>query len=291
MKRLFIINPKSGTARDGDNLRFSINKHFPCADIIFTKRKGHAKELAANAVAQGYNQVIVSGGDGTINEVVQSLAGSETALGVIARGSGNGLARELGCPLDNYDLACKTILNAYEVRCDLGRANGEYFANLAGIGFEADIAFKFDRAAKSGKRGKLPYFTIGLKEFSSFKPPRVKVIYETGEEAVFFPLTMVFANGRQYGTNFKIAPHADLSDGLLDMVVVNNAGFFRLLLGFVNFFAEGLAPVKLTSARKVKKAVLNIEGPFYYHIDGEPRETRDSLTIEIMPGALKILMA
>jgi YegS/Rv2252/BmrU family lipid kinase len=290
MKRLFIINPKSGTARDSDNLITSINQYFPGADIVFTERKGHARELAAKAVTDGYKQVITAGGDGTINEAVQSLAGSEVALGVIARGSGNGLARELGAPLGNHDLACKAILNSREVRCDLGRANGEYFANLAGVGFEADIAAAFDEQGKTGARGKWPYFKIGAREFFNYKAPRVAVELDGGKTITLRPLTLAFSNGRQYGSGFKIAPKASFTDGLLDMVEIKNDNIMRLILGFPNFFKEGISPIKITKVQKIKKATIKIKGPFYYHIDGEPRQAKDLLEIEIAPAAISFLM-
>ena len=287
MKRLFIINPKSGKGSANKALQRAIEKYFPGAPVIFTERKGHAQSIAAQAVADGVQQLIVAGGDGTINEVVQSLAFSDTALGIIAKGSGNGLARELGCPLNNFDAACQNILNASAVSCDLGRAGADYFINLAGVGIEADIADKFD---KHGKRGMLPYFKIGARAVLNYKPPVTEVILDNKETKTLSPLTLVFANGRQYGSNFRIAPKASLRDGLLDMVIVEDANKFRLFLSLPNFFADGASPVKATKTHKIKKAEVKIKGSFCYHIDGEPKTAQDSLAIEIIPSAIKLLM-
>lgn len=289
-KMLFIINPKSGKGVSSDALAACVRAHFGAAQIVFTESKGHAMELAAKAAADGMEKVIVAGGDGTINEAVQGLVGSKTALGVIARGSGNGLARELGCPLNNFELACQNIANSKPILCDVGVAENEYFINLAGLGIEADIAHKFDEQGKSGARGKWPYFKIGAREVIKHTPKYLEVELDDGRFLSMSPLTLVFANGRQYGSNFKIAPQASLSDGYLDMVMVQNANPLRLLLSLPNFFAEGISPIKVTKTIKIKSAVVRCPGTFYYHTDGEPKQGKDALHISIKPASLYILM-
>ncbi len=289
MKRLIIINPKSGKGKGAGQLTAAIAKYLGDAVVKFTEYKGHAKELAACAVKDGFDQVIAAGGDGTINEVVQSLAFSNTALGVIPRGSGNGLAREFGMPLDNFEKACKTISTAAPSPCDLGKVDGVYFINLAGIGIEADIAHKFDEQGKSGSRGKWPYFKIGAQEMVSYKPLRLTVTAdgETFEES---PLTIVFANGKQYGSGFKIAHGASFSDGYLDMVIIPQANILKLALALPNFFKEHASPVNVIKTRRVKKAHIEANGSkILYHIDGEPQPAAMALDIEICEGAIKAL--
>ncbi len=289
-KMLFIINPKSGKGADASLLAGAVKNKFPSAQVVYTERKGHAKEIAAQAVKDGVQKVIVAGGDGTINEAVQSLAGTQTALGVIARGSGNGLARELGCPLGNFDLALENIKNSKPVLCDVGMAQGEYFINLAGLGIEADIAHKFDEQGKTGARGMWPYFKIGFNEVIKYTPKYLEINLDDGQFLSCTPLTLVFANGRQYGSNFKIAPQASLTDGYLDMVIVQNANPLRLLLSLPNFFVQDFSPIKVTKAIKVQKALVHCRGNFYYHIDGEPKQGKDTFEIEIKKSALNILM-
>ncbi|MDR0645813.1 MAG: diacylglycerol kinase family lipid kinase [Elusimicrobiota bacterium] len=289
MKRLFIINPKSGAKKKSKRLEEIIKKYFPQAHIAFTERKNHAKELAQKAAAEIYNQVIVAGGDGTINEAAQSLAGKQTALGVIALGSGNGFAREIGAPLDDFEAACKNILAARETSYDLGLANGEYFLNLAGLGFEADIAASFDEMGKTAKRGKWPYFKIGIKHFFSYKAPRARVEIDGSPSQNMNLITLVFSNGRQYGSGFKIAPLASFDDGLLDMVVVEKTNIFKILAGLPNFLKKDLTPVEIRKFYKIKKAVVYIDGSFNYHIDGEPRRAKEKLEISILPCYIKVL--
>lgn len=286
MKRLFIINPKAGKNNKSDELEKTIKTQFDSADIVFTKAAGHAKKLAADAVKQNYEQVIVAGGDGTINEAASSLIGTKTALGIIAFGSGNGLARETGCPLDNLQKACNNIYMAKPVLCDAGKANGEYFFNVAGIGLEATIAHAFARVQK---RGMLPYFKIGFEQILKYKAPQVEVWADDRSLIYLNPITLVFANGRQYGSNFKIAPNASLTDGKLDMVYVKKSPLWKLALGLPSFFKPGLRAVKITQARQIKKAVITSQGKFFYHLDGEPKEATDKLEIEILPKVIYLL--
>jgi lipid kinase, YegS/Rv2252/BmrU family len=288
MKRLFIINPKSGKNNRASELEQIIKTQFYDADIVFTKAAGHATKLVANAVKQNYEQVIVAGGDGTINEAASSLVGTKTALGVIAFGSGNGLAREIGCPLDNLQKACNNIYMAKPVLCDIGKANGEYFLNVAGIGLEATIAHAF---ANVKTRGMLPYFKIGFTQVLKYKAPKVEVWADDKSLIFLNPTTLVFANGKQYGSNFKIAPQASLTDGKLDMVYIEEQPLWKLALGFPNFFKPNFTSVKLTKSRTIKKAVITGQGKFVYHLDGEPKQATDKLEIEVLPKAIHLLIS
>lgn len=288
MKRLFIINPKSGKKLGGADLLNLIKAEFPEAQIVFTEYKGHARELAAQAARQGYEQVIIAGGDGTINETVQSLAFTDTVLGIIALGSGNGLARELGCPLGSLEERVKAIKNFTVKKYDLGCVNGEYFINLTGLGMEADIAAQFDNIGASGKRGKWPYFKIGFQSFFKYKAPGVSVKAD-GKEYKFKVLSLVFANGRQYGSNFFIAPKATFDDGLLDMTIIKKTNIFKLLLGLPSFFFPSCKIVSIADTYKIKEAEVNLPGKFSYHIDGEPKNAECGLKITVCPGAINIL--
>lgn len=288
MKRLFIINPKSGKNNKASELEQTIKTQFYDADIVFTKAAGHATKLAADAVKQNYAQVIVAGGDGTINEAAASLVGTKTALGIIALGSGNGLAREIGCPLDNLQKACNNIYMAKPVLCDVGKANGEYFLNVAGLALEATIAHAF---AKVKTRGIWPYFKIGFSQILKYKAPQVEVWVDDKNLVFLNPMTLVFANGRQYGSNFKIAPKASLTDGLLDMVSISEQPLWKIVLGLPNFFKPDLTSVNLAKTRRIKKATITAKDNFIYHLDGEPKKAVDKLEIEIVPKAIYLLIS
>lgn len=288
MKILFILNPKSGkTPADPERLAACIQTNFPGAEMRLTQAPGHAVQLAQEAARAGFDAAVAIGGDGTINETARGLAGTDTALGVIPRGSGNGFAREIGMPL-LFEEAVMRLQRAKAVTCDAGRANGELFLNLAGVGIEADIAWKFMEQGKTGKRGMWPYFKIGAKAALSYRPPVLEVTAD-GKQEKIAPVTLVFANGRQYGSNFKIAPQASLTDGLLDMVAVQNLPKWKLALAAPAFFTDKWRPFGVVKTGRVKHAVVRLPGPITYHVDGEPRRAQDELEIAVEPKALKVL--
>ena len=289
MKTLFIINPISGKLRrDPAQWQHPVLINFPQADIAFTQRPAHATELATQAVKDNYEQIFVVGGDGTINEVARALVGTQTALGIIPKGSGNGLARELGIPL-HYEDALAAMQKATVQACDVGKANDEYFFNLAGVGIEAEIARQFALHGQNGKRGMWPYFKLGAQTIFSYQPKTLRVQYN-GKEELISPLTLVFANGTQYGSNFKIAPRASLTDGHFDMVEVKNVSKCKLALAAPTFFSKTFRPIEVTRTQHTAHAVIRAEGEIVYHIDGEPRQTTGTLTISLIPQALKLLI-
>ncbi len=289
MKTFIIINPISGARRmDASALERAARINFPQADGAFTKHAGHATELAAQAVQNGYDQVIVAGGDGTVNEAARALVGTQTAMGIVPKGSGNGLARELGMPL-MYELAWTALQKAVPTACDVGQANGEYFFNLAGVGIEAEIAKMFAEHGQNGTRGKWPYFKLGAQALFSYQPKTLHVCYN-GKEEILTPLTLVFANGTQYGSNFKIAPRASLTDGLFDMVEVLPQSKWKLALAAPTFFSKTFRPLDVTRTQKTAQAVIKYDGEIVYHLDGEPKTVQNELTISLRPQALRLLV-
>ena len=292
MKIRFILNPHSGKLKGNaekiEKMAQAIVLNFPQADLCKTKAPKHATELAQEAAQEHFDAVVAIGGDGTINETARGLVGTETALGVLPNGSGNGFARELGMPL-TLEEGLVRLQHAAPVRCDAGRANGELFLNLAGVGIEAEIAWQFMEHGKNGKRGMWPYFKIGAKTVFSYQPKNLEVLAD-GKTEKLAPLTLVFANGRQYGSNFKIAPKASLTDGLLDMVTVYNAPKWKIALAAPSFFTDTWRPFGITATQHVKHALIHLPGEIVYHIDGEPRKTQDQLEMAVEPSALKVLL-
>lgn len=285
MKTLFIINPKSGAKKNNDEILNAVAVHFPDADVAFTEYPKHASILAAAGVRQHYDQIIAAGGDGTINEAASALVNTGLPFGVIPKGSGNGFSRMLGLPL-NPALAVQSLKTAKKIPCDIGKANENYFINLAGVGIEADIAAAF---AQSPRRGMWPYFKIGAKMFFSYKPKKLKVSHDKKTE-IMTPVTLVFANGTQYGSNFKIAPEADISDECLDMVEVKNVSRFKLAMAAPFFFFNSFRPLGVTRSTPVKQVVIKYDGDIIYHIDGEPQKAEKTLYISVLPNALTLLV-
>lgn len=288
MKILFIINPKSGKGRDPQDTVNCIKLNFPQAAWALTTGPRHATELAAKAVSQQYEAVVAVGGDGTINETAQALVNTPTALGVIPGGSGNGFARELHMPLHLQE-AVFCLQKAKTVRCDVGQANGELFLNLAGVGIEAQIAYDFMQYGKTGKRGMWPYFKLGAKDAFTYQPQEMQLEYD-GRRETLRPLSVTFANGTQYGSNFKIAPQASLTDGWLEKVVIKNVHKLKLLAAAPTFFTDDSTHLGVTDTTRVKHVLLRQPGEIIYHLDGEPKKTQDQLEIKILPAALNVLI-
>ena len=289
MKTFVIINPVSGKQRrEKHEWVTPVLINFPHAECVFTQKAGHATELAARAVAQGFEQILVAGGDGTINEAARALVGKPAALGIIPKGSGNGLARELGIPMQ-YEQALLTLQKTESVACDVGQANGDYFFNVAGVGIEAEIARKFAEYGKTGQRGKWPYFKLGAQIIFSYKPNFLEVHYN-GKSELMMPLTLVFANGAQYGSNFIIAPRSSLVDGMFDMVQVPNIPKWQLLLAAPTFFNKTFRPLQVTRTCRTTEALIKTDGEIVYHIDGEPKVAKNELHLSLLPRALKLLI-
>ena len=289
MKTFVIINPVSGKQRrEKEDWLRPVQINFPDAVCAFTQSAGHATELAARAVSEGYEQILVAGGDGTINEAARALVGKSAALGIIPKGSGNGLARELGIPL-SYEQALLTLQHCEPVACDVGQANGEYFFNVAGVGIEAEIARQFAEHGKTGERGMWPYFKLGIQTVFSYKPKFLEVHYN-GKSELMAPLTLVFANGAQYGSNFIIAPRASLVDGLFDMVRVPNFPKWQLALAAPTFFSKTFRPLQVSQTQHTAHAIIKADEEIVYHLDGEPKTTKNRLEISLLPRALKLLI-
>ncbi len=305
MERIFIVNPSAGKNGSLDALKNAITANFPSSQIILTQGAGHARELAKEAVGYNFPQVIVAGGDGTVNEAVQSLAGTQTALGIIPLGSGNGLARQLGYPLDDFDAACKYLASLRDLPCDLGMVDKEYFINVAGLGFEAEVAAEFaQRGAaqntaqnavqgaqkkKARRRGRLEYFKIGISKFFNYAPAYTEIALDDGRILSGYPFTLSVANGTQYGSNFTVAPQAKLNDGLLDIVMTEGTTL-KLLGALPNFFSPGISPISASKTLQIKKASINCFGPFLYHIDGEARRSSERIEIKVCPNAIRLLV-
>lgn len=253
--------------------------------IAVTERQGHARELGEAAVHARATGVIVWGGDGTFNETAGALLHTSIPLGLVPAGSGNGLAGALGVPRDP-DRAIGVALDGRPHTIDAGCMGGRYFFNIAGVGFDARVAALFNQRA-AGSRGRWPYVAIGVREGCTYCAVDYDVQLD-GEPRKYKALLIAFANGREYGLGARIAPDARLDDGLLDVIIVEDAG---LLARFwhARHLARGrpqLAPPVTT--RRVARARIEADGEMEFHVDGEPGRASGRIDVELLPGALLI---
>ena len=216
---VFIINPKSGTSNK-EVIPLLIEKHIDSSvyDVkcVFTEYAGHASDIAKQCVEEGVHIAVAVGGDGTVNEVARSLTHSQTALGIIPCGSGNGLARHLMLPM-NIKGALEIINTGIIHDLDYGIINEHAFFCTCGMGFDAFISKKF---AETGKRGPLTYIENVLREGLKYKPETYELTLDGNDSKPYKAFLISIANASQYGNDAYIAPQASMKDGFLDVVIM-----------------------------------------------------------------------
>jgi YegS/Rv2252/BmrU family lipid kinase len=287
-----IINPISGIGGRPDAARrraelaaAMLERRGVQAELFVTERPGHARELAAAAVAREATLVVAWGGDGTVNEVASALAFRDATLAIIPSGSGNGLARELRLPFDPA-AAFAVALDGRERRMDAGELDGRMFFNIAGIGFDAHVAQQF---AVSGleRRGWSRYVEITVRELFSFQPADHTVVAD-GVRVRTRPLMIAIANSRQYGNGAVIAPDALIDDGKLDVVVVEHRSPFATLLQIPKLFAGKVAQVPGVTILRTAEVEVESLGRVLYHVDGEPGIGTGSMKARVTQHALRV---
>lgn len=287
-----IVNPLSGAGLDPTAatkrtamLRAAFDRSGLPASIHVTERAGHAAELAASAAAAGTPLVVVWGGDGTVNEAGSALVGTGTALGLIPAGSGNGLAAALGTPR-RPEAALAAALTGNVRRIDAGVINGRFFFNIAGVGLDARIAELFN-ARERGRRGRLPYVMIGVREGCLYKAREYRITVD-GERHTTKALLIAFANGREYGMGARIAPGARLDDGLLQAIIVEDRSIVARFWHSRHLVTGAVHRAPKVILREATSATIEADGPIAYHVDGEPDVAAGAVDVRVRPGALLV---
>jgi YegS/Rv2252/BmrU family lipid kinase len=287
-----IINPISGTGSRPDAARRRaelaaavFERRGIAAELFVTERGGHARELAASAVARGAALVIAWGGDGTVNEVASALAFGPAALGIVPTGSGNGLARELRIPMDPA-LAIDATLDGAEQVIDAGECDGHLFFNVAGLGLDARVAHRFAETGGT-RRGFSRYLQVSARELFAFRPDEHTIV-AGGVTIRTRALLIAIANGRQYGNGAIIAPNARLDDGCLDIVVVTHRSPLAVLFHAPRLFGGQIGRVPGVTMSAARQVEISGNGPTLYHVDGEPFVGGASIVATIHPRALRI---
>jgi len=287
-KILFIINPKSGIGKYkllASYIENALDKDLFDYDILYTKYAGHGTELAQEAVRKSYDIVVVSGGDGTLNEIAKALVGSETLLGIIPVGSGNGLAHHLKIPINPIQ-AIEIINKTKSITIDTAYVNNNLFVSIAGVGFDALVAKKF---TKVKRRGFLSYFKIIAKEYPKYKPLNY-VINIDGKQFARKALFISFANSDQFGYNTTIAPKAIIDDGMIDVCIVKKIPIIELPFLAHLLYWKQIDKSKFIETIKGKKIIIEQEKKSTVNIDGEAVKLEKDLVVKINPLSLKIII-
>ena len=286
-KITFILNPISGTHNKNmipEYIDEIISKDDFDYEIRTTEYAGHAAEIAHDCVEQQVDVVVAVGGDGTVNEVARSLTHSQTALGIIPCGSGNGLARHLCIPLD-VKKALRIINHCQIESFDYGVINDLPFFCTCGMGFDAFISFKF---AEAGKRGPITYVENVLKEGLKYKPETYEVEDETGAKR-YKAFLIACANASQYGNNAYIAPHATMKDGMMDIVILEPFTAFDAPQITFDLFSKTLEKNSKIKTFKSKRIHIHRTAPGAIHYDGDPIMTGTDVDVHIEEQGIRIV--
>jgi diacylglycerol kinase (ATP) len=251
-----------------------------------TEGEGHAVALAREALEEGAERVVVVGGDGTVNEALNGLAGSDVPLAIVPTGTVNVLALELGIPLDPPD-AVRVAAEASPTRIDLGLAGERYFALMAGVGFDADVVSRVRPVMKRALK-EMAFVLQGLTTYLTSEHPLVRIESEDRCTEGYF---VVLGNARNYGGTFGITPLADMRDGLLDVVVLKDMGLFSVAhYWLAALLSAHLQHPKVEYFRTASARLTVAEGdkPVLVQTDGEIAG-RLPLDCRVVPGALRIV--
>jgi diacylglycerol kinase (ATP) len=292
---VLIANPTSGSyifsALQLKDVLRNLRKQGWQAELKLTRAAGDARRFAHEAVQQKIGMVVAIGGDGTINEVIQELAGSETILGVLPGGTINVWAREVGIPLDSIG-ACDVLLHGQVRRIDLGRVNDRYFLLMAGIGLDGEVTHAVER--RPAKRlGILAYLLVATWFGLGYSGFRARLTLD-GRKIKANALQIIIGNTQLYAGAFKYTWQAKCDDGMLDVCIVRKQGIFRRLLMILHFILRREERRQWVHYEKCKEVQVQTRQPVGIQIDGDPAgytSTSDSpTTISIVPAALKVIV-
>ena len=286
-KALFIINPISG-GKKKDGVPDLIEKYLGAGVykpvIVFSDGVSHARQIAKEAKNK-FDMIVAVGGDGTVNEVASGIVGSDTILGIIPFGSGNGLSRFLGISMDTVKAI--QLLNTGRIEAiDSAQLNGKPFFNMAGMGFDAHISEVFSHGKK---RGFISYIKSTFQEISTYKPENyhINIDGKVYEREAFM---LSFANSSQYGNNAHVSPHASVQDGMLDVCVIKKFPIWRLVELGIRMMTKTAHKTSYLEIIRGKHITVRRGKPGPVHLDGEPRVMGADVDINVTPGSLKVIV-
>jgi YegS/Rv2252/BmrU family lipid kinase len=294
-KIIYLINPVSGTKPKTSLIKLlekrTREKHIDF-DILHTQVGGDYKALVRKVQHEKFTDVVICGGDGTVNAVAAALNDYDVNVGIIPMGSGNGLAytakipRQVSSALDIIFEGKSSFIDAFYI-------NEKFSCMLCGIGFDAQVAHEF---AKQKRRGLQTYIKVATIQYFKARPYffDLTINHKSIQTEAYF---ICIANSNQFGNNFTIAPQASLNDGLLDVVIVKKMNKFMLPFSVISQ-VTGINAIQsvseFTSSRNIlymQAAEITIKNPHMapLHIDGDPGETSDLFNIRIQKNCIRLL--
>ena len=299
MKAELIVNLTAGGGKPHKHLN-TVSKYLKENGLDFkvctTSHQGEAMELAQKAADNGAQLIVSVGGDGTVNEIVNGIMKSKNdpPLGIIPLGWANDFIKSTNIPSDIIE-ACKILINGKTKKIDIGLINNQiYFANICGIGFDAEVA-QLANQMKS-KHPNLHIlsafvyvFATVKKLLSPFGYHNVKIKYD-GQEIHSKILFIAISNGKFYGGRFKITPEAILDDGLLEICTVAEMGRLKYLMSIPKVFKGTHESIKGINFYRAKEVVIQSSEPILAQVSGEVIEGQKEFTITLLPKSLKLII-
>lgn len=293
---LYFINPISGTKNKQTLVELiqleSANRKIPY-QIIHTNKEGDYQFLSDKIKNENISDIIICGGDGTVSQIVSFLINTNVNIGIIPVGSGNGLAYAAGIKKD-FKKAMQVVFDGNAKYIDGFSFNNKFGCMLSGLGFDAKVAHDF---YEQKKRGLMTYLLLCIKNFFSIKSYSFTIQINQQKfktKALFISI----ANSNQFGNHVTIAPMASLSDGLLDVVVVNKMNKLLTMLSLLRQISVGKIKSDIIDKKTINKGI----GYFHcdkiiienhdnapIHLDGEPITTENKIEIKMIPSAFKLL--
>ncbi len=285
-KVAFVINPNAGVKKN-INIEQFIKSNFSktiAFDLITWDNKDDFQPIKVKLLAGNYTTIVACGGDGTVNQVASVVINTNIALGILPLGSGNGLARSNGIPIDLLK-ALQVIEKNNTRKMDSATINGIPFFCTAGIGFDAHIANIF---AISSKRGFSTYFKTSIKEYFNYKPNEYTLVVD-GQQTHVKAFILTIANAGQWGNDVYISPEAELNDGILRVSVLKPFSNFSIPSIGLKLFTKKIHTSSHFISLKGKSIQITFEGNLPVHFDGEPIAVKDKIDIKVIPLSLNVV--
>ena len=288
---LVLVNRRSGVLSGFETIQAAVERFWDVenAEVFFQSSKDAADGLrkARRAVESGTGVLLVAGGDGTVNTIGQALVGTETVLGVIPVGSGNGFARHFGIPL-TPGKAVEALARGRVKEIDVGVVNGRPFFVTCSMAWDAAIVRSFEQAPF---RGILPYLLAGVQQWFEYVPQDMELSIDGGEpRRLVRPMILTVANLTQYGGGAKIAPQARADDGFLELVVALREDAPRLMANIGRVFAGSIDRIPEVKSFRFRSLRVKRERGVQIQVDGELVDAGPEVEVGLSPRRLRVLV-
>lgn len=284
----FIVNPVSGRGQGaafGKRLEDKLSRLKIDYRLVYTEKPQHARDLAAKA-SRDFSVIVSVGGDGTLQEILNGMFGSQAALGILPVGSGNDFVRAVPIPLD-MEKSLKILLHNKRRKIDLAKVNDRIYHNGVGVGFDAWAVHTGNQVTRL--RGNAIYLYAVLHTLVNFKPQEVELSFNgnTIQKDYFL---MTIANGVALGGGFYLTPDAKIDDGLLDLCLVQNMPKRSIIKNLIKVYSGKHKEDPRVEMVRTKQITIRSDKGVAVHADGELLSLNmKELAIEILPNCIELI--